>query len=111
MILQELIDKSGFELVHKGTDTDKALSKVFCCDLLSFAMSRNPEGSVWITVMGNVNTVAVAVLTDGGCIVLAENAALDDLAMTRAKEQNVTILRTPLPVFDAGLIVYKLMEG
>lgn len=110
MTLAEMIDKSGFETVVKGNDTDKILSKVFCCDLLSFAMSRNPADSVWITVMGNVNTIAVAVLTDGGCIVLAENAVLDDVALKRAEEQGVTVLRTSLPVFDAGLLVHNLIN-
>lgn len=108
MKLYELIDKSGFEIVNKGEDRE--LSGVFCCDLLSFAMSRNPADSVWVTVMGNVNTVAVAVLTDGGCVVIAEGAQLDDTALQKAQQQGVTILRTELPIFEAALKVHELMK-
>ncbi len=111
MTLAELINKSKFEVVNMGDDTtERTVSKVFCCDLLSFAMSRNPADSVWITVMGNVNTIAVAVLTDGACILLAENVSLDEAALEKARSQNVTILRTELPVFDAGLIIHKLLN-
>lgn len=112
MTLQELIEKLDFEVINK-TDkiAEREVSKVFCCDLLSFAMSRNPENSVWITVMGNVNTIAVAVLTEGSCIVLAENATLDEMALKRAKEEEVTVLRTKLPVFDAGLLVHELINN
>ena len=37
---------------------------IFAGDLLSWAMGRAKEGDAWFTVMGNVNTVAVAALTD-----------------------------------------------
>ena len=42
---------------------------------LSWVMARAQSGNVWITVMGNVNAIAVATLTDVSCIVLTENAA------------------------------------
>lgn len=109
MILKEFTEKSGFEVVCGGDDGDRELTKVFCCDLLSFAMSRNPAGSVWVTVMGNVNSVAVAVLTDGGCIVLAEGAQLDEPALEKAKQQGVAILKTNMPVFDAALAAHRLI--
>lgn len=110
MKLSEFKEKCGFETVCQGGE-DTELTKVFCCDLLSFAMSRNPAGSVWVTVMGNVNTVAVAVLTEGGCIVLAEGAQLDENALEKAKQQDVTVLRTDKPVFEAALAAYKLISA
>ncbi len=109
MKLGDFISSAGFEIINGSGNMDTELSKVFCCDLLSFAMSRNPAGSVWVTVMGNVNTVAVAVLTDGGCIVIAESAMLDPSALEKAKQQGVTVLRTELPVFDAALKAHKLI--
>lgn len=108
MKLNEFTEKCGFEVVNKGDD-DIELTKVYCCDLLSFAMSRNPSGSVWVTVMGNVNTIAVAVLTEGGCVVVAEGAELDETALEKAKQQGVTVLKTDLPVFEAALTAHKLI--
>lgn len=108
MKLKDFIKKSEFTLITEG-DEDTELSEVFCCDLLSFAMSKNPNGSVWVTVMGNVNTIAVAVLTEGGCVIVAEDAEIDENAIEKAKTQGVCILKTHLPVFKAALLSHNLI--
>jgi len=108
MKLSEFVEKCGFTLVTEG-DGETELSEVFCCDLLSFAMSKNPAGSVWVTVMGNVNSIAVAVLTEGGCIMVAEGAEVDENAIEKAKMQGVCILKTDLPVFKAALLSHNLI--
>lgn len=110
MNLNTFIEQSGFEVVHAGAEPEKALSKVFCCDLLSIAMSKAPAGSVWVTVMGNVNAVAVCVLAEIGCLVLAEEAGLDEAALEKAASQGVTVLKTALPVFDAALAAHTVLN-
>ena len=62
MTIKELIDSGLFKTINVGDDTDRNISGLFCCDLLSIAMSKAPEDSVWVTVMGNINTLAVAAL-------------------------------------------------
>ena len=42
---------------------------------------------------------------------LAENAALDGEACTRADGQDVPVLRSPYPIFDTGLLIQRLLEG
>lgn len=111
MNISHLISKDLFTLANLGAAEDVALTKCFCCDLLSIAMSKAPAGGVWITVMGNVNTLAVSVLAEIPCIIFAEGVTLDDNAMKKAKEHNITILYTDLPIFDAALKVHLLMEG
>ncbi len=66
----------------------------YCGDLLSWVMSRAESGDAWLTVMGNINAIAVAVLADCACIILCESAALDEDARQKAEEQGVTILIT-----------------
>ena len=51
-------------------DGERTVTGVFTGDLLSWAMGRAKEGDIWFTVMGNVNTVAVAALADCACVVL-----------------------------------------
>jgi predicted transcriptional regulator len=70
-------------------------------------MARNPAGSVWVTVMGNVNTMGVMALTDGGAVIIAENAALDENAAKKAVEQNITVIKTSLPVFETALFIHN----
>ncbi len=85
----------------------EALSKVFCCDLLSIAMGKAPSDSVWVTVMGNKNTLAVASLTEVACIVLAEGVCLDEGTLKKAESEGIAVLATELPVFDIALEVYE----
>jgi predicted transcriptional regulator len=66
-----------------------------------------PAGSAWVTVMGNINTLAVAALADAACIILAEGSHLDGPAAGKAKEQGIPVFETELPVFDAALIIYQ----
>lgn len=102
-----IINFSGFELVNKGVELDREITKPFCCDLLSIAMSKMPQGAAWVTVMANVNTLAVASLTDAACIILAEGCNLDNDAKEKAKEKGITVLRCELPIFDCALLIYN----
>lgn len=83
---------------------------VYCCDLLSLVMGRAPAQGVWVTVMGNVNAVAVAVLADLGCVVLAEGMTLPPEARQKAEAQGVTVLAAPAPVFDTARRIAELLE-
>lgn len=110
MTIEELLKKEMFRTVNPGEDKERQITGVFCCDLLSIAMGKAPADCAWVTVMGNVNAIAVAVLADTACLVLAENAALDDQARMRADSQGVPVLGSALPVFDAGLCIQRLLE-
>ncbi len=111
MTVQDLIKKEVFKVINVGENLDKVISKPFCCDLLSIAMGKAPADSAWVTVMGNINTLAVAALTDIACIVLAEGAVLDIPALDKAKNQKITVLATDKPIFDASLMVYEMLHA
>lgn len=110
MTVRELIKSDKFEIVNEGSSPDSKITEIYCCDLLSIAMGRAPEGCAWVTVMGNINTLAVASLTDAACILLAEGAVLDEAALKKAKEQEITVLRTEKPVFKGALEIYLMMN-
>ncbi len=84
--------------------------RVFCCDLLSMAMGRAPEGAAWVTVMGNVNSVAVALLADAACIILAEGVSPDEEAVKRADGESIPVLKSKMPAFETAKAVFDLME-
>lgn len=107
MTVQEIIDADFFDLCYEG-DIERIVTKAFCCDLLSIAMSKAPQGCVWITVMGNRNTLAVASLTDAACIILAEGVHFSQEDMACARQEKIAVFQTELPVFDAALKVHRL---
>ena len=110
MTIKDLIDTQLFQVINAGDDTDIEIKDVFCCDLLSIAMGRGIEGAAWVTVMGNINTLAVMTLTDMACIVLAEGARLDEAGLAKAQSEGFTVLRTEEPIFRAALKIHELIS-
>lgn len=110
MTVSELINSGMFELVNEGDETEREISKLFCCDMLSIAMSKASAGCAWVTVMGNINTLAVAALSDSACVILAEGVRLDEPASAKAKMQGITVLRTEMPIFEAALAVHEKLS-
>lgn len=108
MDVKELIEKLGLKVLC-GENTDKKISGCYCGDLLSWVMSRAQEGDVWLTVMGNVNSVGVAVLADVACIVLTENAPLDKDALSRAQQNDVIILQTDKNSYEMAAAISRLI--
>ena len=108
MKVNELIGELGLTVLTEG-DLEKECEGCYSGDLLSWVMSRAKENDVWLTVMGNVNAVAVAVLTDCACIVLTENAALDDADKERALQQGITILRSAENAYELSVRISKLI--
>lgn len=107
----ELTEIKEFTICNEGKDFDREITVPYCCDLLSIAMGKMPAGAAWVTVMGNVNTLAVAALADAACVILAEGSALDQPALEKAKEQGITVFQTSLPIFDAALLIYQKINA
>lgn len=101
MTVNNLVEKLNLKVLVSG-DTDREITGGYCGDLLSWVMGRAQSGDCWFTVMGNINAVAVAVLADCACIVLCENATLDEDAKTRAEMQGVCILSTEKNAYDTA---------
>ncbi len=109
MKVKDLCGELGWKLTS-GDGEREITGGIYCCDLLSIVMGRAQAGSLWITVMGNVNTMAVSVLADTACVVVAEAMPLDEEALAGAKKGDITVLQTELPVFEAALAASKLLN-
>lgn len=110
MTVKELKDKLNLSfLCGEAIAEEKEVDGCYCGDLLSWVMSRAEEGNVWLTVMGNVNSIGVAVLAELSCIVLTENAPLDEDAKQRAEQQGVVILTTDKNSYYMASEISKLI--
>lgn len=108
MDVKNLVEEIGLKVLC-GENLEREISGCYCGDLLSWVMSRANEGDVWLTVMGNINSVGVAVLADVACIVLTENAALDEDALKRAMQNDVIILQTDKNSYQMAAAISKLI--
>lgn len=98
MTVSEMRGKLSLEIICEG-DPDREVTGGYCGDLLSWVMGRAPADSVWITIMSNINVIAVASLADVACIILAEGAVLDPDAKTRADLEGMNVYSSKSDAF------------
>ena len=60
--------------------------------------------------MGNVNAIAVATLTDCACIILTEDAPLDEDARQRADSQSVPVLSTGMNAYETAIKISQILK-
>ena len=108
MKVNELTQKLSLEVLTMG-DAEREIEGCYSGDLLSWVMSKAKDGDIWLTVMGNINAVAVAVLCDCACIILTDKAALDGEAKAKAEIQGVTILRSEKTAYELSVEISKLI--
>ncbi|MBQ7384636.1 MAG: hypothetical protein IJV72_07610 [Clostridia bacterium] len=72
-------------------------------------MGRAESGDAWVTIMSNLNIVAVASLADPACIILAEGVKPDDGVLQRAEAQGVNILKSAKDSFAVSAEISALL--
>lgn len=110
MTIQELIHTNKFELINQGSNLNQDITEPFCCDLLSIAMGTAPKGCAWCTVMANMNTLAVASLTEAGCVILCGAVNADENMRLKAHSEGITLLRTDAPIFPTARWIYQQLS-
>ena len=101
MTVDELLEH-GFEAVSLP-DGSREIDGVYIGDLLSWVMGRAQMDNAWITIMTNVNVLAVATLADTSCVILAEGVEMDDELVATAREKGVNVLRSSQPIFETAM--------
>ena len=104
MTVQQFATACQFNILTMP-DPDRQIGGVYIGDLLSWVMGKAEADNVWITIMSNINVVAVASLSDVSCVLLAEDVTLDSDVLATAKDKGVNILSTSLATYEAALKV------
>lgn len=111
MTVKEMAESLGYTILTGGGGLENEVTGCYCGDLLSWVMAKAQSGDAWLTVMGNVNSIAVAMLTDCACIVLTELAPLDTDARLKAESHGITILTTHKNSCDAAVEICSLLKN
>lgn len=99
----------GFEPVALP-DGDREIDGVYIGDLLSWVMGRAQMDNAWITIMTNVNVIAVASLADTACVILAEGVEMPPDLVETALQKEINILRSSLPIYETALRLAPLVS-
>lgn len=99
MTVKELAEKLSLKSVYIS-DASRVIAGAYTGDLLSWVMSKAKSGNVWITIMSNINIVAVASLCDISMIILAENSIPDKETAEKAAIANINIYSSELTSYE-----------
>lgn len=78
---------------------DKALSRGYACDLLSWVMAHAEPNMAWITVQNHMNVIAVASLMEFGCVILPESIDMAEDVLSKANDEGIPVLKSPLSAY------------
>ncbi len=92
-------------------ELSKSFDGVYIGDLLSRAMSHVESDNLWVTIMSNVNVVAVATLTEPAAIILAEGVELQDDALDGARKNQITVISTELSAYEIAVKLHQAALG
>ena len=108
MTVEHMVAKCGFDPISLP-DPSREICGVYIGDLLSWVMGRASEGNAWITIMSNINVIAVASLTDVSCVILAEGVTLEDDVLVKAEEKQINIIHSSLPAYETALKIRECL--
>lgn len=108
MRVKELSASELFNVVTLP-DSEREIDGVYIGDLLSWVMGRAQSGNAWITIMSNINILAVASLSDTSCIILAEGVTVDEEVKKTALEKEINILSTDMDIFSTAVYLNEII--
>ena len=78
-------------------------------DLLSWVMGQAEADDAWLTIMSNVNILAVATLTDVSCVILCEGVVPDAGVITLAEQKEINLLGSESSAFVLAAEISRLL--
>lgn len=91
---------AGYRLATRAESADRAYAGLYAGDLLSVVMKSAMPGNVLVTVMANMNAIAVASLVDLPAIVLCEGAKATPEMIARADAEGIALVESSRKAVD-----------
>ena len=88
-------------------DPDRQIHGAYVGDLLSWVMGRAEADDAWLTIMTNINVVAVASLADTSCILLCEGVTPEQSVLDTAAAKGVNVLQSAKPVYETAVLLHE----
>ncbi len=106
MTVKELTEKCGFTPLCE-CDTSRQIEGAYAGDLLSWVMGHGSYANAWVTIMSNINVIAVASLLEFSCVILAEGTLPDKEFLETAKQKDINVYSSPLGTYEICAAISK----
>lgn len=111
MKLADILTEIEAEVKCCESSLDRDVDWCYCSDLLSDVMANSAKNSVWITMQTHHNTIAVATLVGLSAILVSRGAVPNEDTIEKATRENIPVLTTKLPTFEAAGRLYSLLNA
>ncbi len=107
MTVSELVKTGDFNALAIP-EPDREINGVYIGDLLSWVMGSACADNAWITIMSNVNVIAVASLADVSCVILSEGVTLEEDVLNTASQKGINVLSSDCTTYEIAVMLNKL---
>ena len=108
LTVKAILEKDIFTPVVIADDT-REIQGAYCGDLLSWVMGKADEDNAFVTIMTNVNVLAVASLINMSVVIVCENAELSDEFISAAREKEINVIKSSMPSYETCVALSKLI--
>lgn len=99
MLIKDIMTNQ-YQLMNHSDTLDNHYESVYAGDLLSVVMRSASKGCILISVISNLNTIAVAVLLEIPAIIITENQEVSQAMIDRADKESIALIATSLKTHE-----------
>lgn len=108
--LRELADELGLIPLTQLVSEERVTGG-YVGDLLSWVMTHARAGQAWITIMNDLNIVAVAALARVSCVIVAEGVTVSPEVCRRAEEHGICLFSSSRTAYELSAALAELLSG
>ena len=100
MKLNKIIERLNLE-VRSGPDNPEVeVRNGYVSDLMSDVIANARPGSLWLTVQGHLNVVAVVAMKELAGVVLVNGKRPEEQTLRRARDENLPLMGSRLSAYE-----------
>ncbi len=111
MKVRDFAHRLGLDVLDGNDGLDGEVTGMYVGDLLSWVMSHAGKGSAWVTIHAHVNIVAVALITDLSCIIIAEGVKPDKATLDKAEQEKIPVLATEMTAYEVCWKAHEILQA
>ena len=109
MTITDLKEQLCLKSAYINMNCNKIIDGCYVGDYLSYVIKNAKPHNIWLTVVNNPNTVAVAMLKSLSCIIMCENVKPTEETVKAASDKGIPILLTTKTAYQLAVEINRVI--
>lgn len=109
MTVTDLKEQLCLKSAYINMNCNKIIDGCYIGDYLSYVIKNAKPHNIWLTVVNNPNTVAVAMLKNLSCIIMCENVKPTEETVKIASDKGIPILLTTKTAYQLAVEISRVI--